>query len=117
MGQDGPGGNGAFLVEKKFELSGGRPQLMRNCTSSALEKPVSRYFILFNFSVLCRCSCLYAEVLPIVVSVAQPCSLCALSRSYRERNADESNCEMPLQGGRGTLHKPFFSGCFPLVSP
>lgn len=37
--------------------------------------------MLFNFSVLCRCSCLYAEVLPIVVSAAQPGSLCALSRS------------------------------------
>lgn len=54
--------------------------------------------MLFNFSVLCRCSCLYAEVLPIVFSAAQPGSLCALSRSYRERNADESNYEMPLQG-------------------
>lgn len=70
--------------------------------------------MLFNFSVLCRCSCLYAEVLPIVVSAAQPGSLWALSRSCRECNADESNCEMPLQGGRDTLHKQFFSDCLPI---
>lgn len=34
------GEKGAFSAEKKYESSGGRPQLMRNCTSSALEKPV-----------------------------------------------------------------------------
>lgn len=41
-------------------------------------------------------------------------SLCALSRSYRECNADESNCEMPLEGGRDTLHEQFFSDCLPI---
>lgn len=48
MGQDRLGGKGVFSAEKKFELSGGRPQLMRNCTSSALEKPVWKQSMLFN---------------------------------------------------------------------